>query len=67
MDEVTYLKEQKAALEMQIFEKMRTAYQLVRELEEAKLHEKVLRIKILQASASSSESPNGISPMRFWT
>lgn len=67
MDEVTYLKEKKAALEMQIFEKMRTASQLVRELEEAKLHERELRLKILSASVNRIVTSEGIQPKRFWS
>lgn len=67
MDEVTYLKDQKAALEMQIFEKMRTASQLVRELEEARLHERELRLKILSANVNRIVTSDGIPPKRFWT
>jgi len=67
MDEVTYLKEKKAALEMQIYEKMRTATQLVRELEEAKLQQRELRLKILSASVTRIVTSEGIPPKRFWT
>jgi hypothetical protein len=52
---------------MQIYEKMRTATQLVRELEEAKLQQQELRLKILSASVTRIVTSEGIPPKRFWT
>jgi hypothetical protein len=66
MDELTTLKQQKIQLEEKIHEKMRTAFQIARELEEDKLQQQVLQEKILSASVNRIASSKGLEPKRFW-
>jgi hypothetical protein len=66
MDELTNLKQQKLELEEKIHEKMRTAFQIVRELEEDKLQQQVLHKKILSTTVNHIASSEGLIPKRFW-
>jgi hypothetical protein len=66
MDELTTLKQKKIQLEEKIHEKMRTAFQIARELEEDKFQQQVLQEKIFSASVNRIASTDGLEPKRFW-
>lgn len=67
MDSLSQLKEQKAELDMQILEKMQAAARFVRELEQAKVQQQTLRLKILSSYDNNRLRPGLVGPKRFWT